>query len=100
VDFPHQKEYPSYFWSPESISIILAIMEHTGQDFFLPANNSLKSSKPLSTRIKPNPMKKTYVNGLATHVLHEDKKRIRYQIIATERIMLARHPSTAHNGGE
>jgi hypothetical protein len=68
--------------------------------FFLPVNKSLISSKPLSTRITQNPIKKAYAEGLAAHVAHENKKIIRYHIIATERMMLARHPSTAHNGGE
>jgi hypothetical protein len=69
------------------------------QDFFLSENKSLNNSKPESAIITPNATIKMYANGRAGQVLHEDKKRRRYHIIPTDRMMLPRDPSTAHKGG-
>jgi hypothetical protein len=69
------------------------------QDFFLSENRSLNNSKPVRAMIIPNPPIKTNTKGRAAQVLHEDKKRRRYHIMPTDRMILPRHPSTAHNGG-
>ena len=49
--------------------------------------------------ITPNAMIKINANGRAGQVLHDDKKRRRYQIIPTDKMMLPRDPRTAHSGG-
>ena len=56
--------------------------------------------KPESTIIAQNATKKAKVKGFAAQVLQERKKLIRYQIIATETMMLVRYANTLHNGGE
>jgi hypothetical protein len=82
-----------------SISIIFATSEHTGQDFFLSENKSLNNSKTERAIITPNAAITMNVNGRAGQVLHEDKKRRRYHIIPTDKMMLPSDPSTAHSGG-
>jgi hypothetical protein len=54
----------------------------------------------VSRRITRNPTINARANGRAEHASHEDKKSMRYHIIATETRILARHPITAHKGGE
>jgi hypothetical protein len=80
--------------------MIREIKEQTGQDFFLPGNNSPDSLKAESTMIAQNATKKTNVIGFAAQVLQVTKKLIIYHIIATETMMLVRYANTLHNGGE
>ena len=70
--------------------MILEINEQTGQDFFLAGNNSPYSLRAESTIIVQNAIKKINVKGFAAQVRQVTKKLIRYQIIATETMMLVR----------
>ncbi|HUT37703.1 MAG TPA: hypothetical protein VMW77_00170 [Methanoregula sp.] len=56
--------------------------------------------RPESTIIAQNATKKAKVKGFAAQVLQVKKKLIRYQIIATETMMLERYANTLHKGGE
>ena len=80
--------------------MIREIIEQTGQDFFLSGNNSSESLRAESTIIAQNAIKNANVKGFAAQVLQVKKKLIRYQIIATETMMLVRYANTLNNGGE
>jgi hypothetical protein len=80
--------------------MILEINEQAGQGFFLAGNNRSDSLRAESTIIAQNATKKTKVRGFAAQVLQERKKLIRYQIMATETMMLVRYANTLNNGGE
>jgi hypothetical protein len=94
-----EKPFISLYGTLPSISIIFATSEHTGQDFFLSENKSLNNSNPERAIIIPNATIKMNANGRAGQELHEDKKRRRYHIIPTDKMMLPSDPSTAHSGG-
>jgi hypothetical protein len=80
--------------------MIREINKQAGQDFFLSGNNSVNSWRADSMMIAQNATKKINVIGFAAQVLQVTKKLIRYQIIATETMMVLRYASTLHNGGE
>jgi hypothetical protein len=76
------------------------IIEQAGQPFFLSGNSITNNLKAEITIIARNAIKKTKVKGFAVQVLHEKKKMMRYQIIATEIMIFTRYANTLHNGGE
>ena len=80
--------------------MIRVINEQAGQDFFLSGNSIPKSLNEEIAIIARNAIKKTKVRGFAVHELQEEKKLIRYQIIATEITIFTRYANTFHNGGE
>ena len=80
--------------------MIRVIIEQAGQDFFLSGNNNPDSLRAERTIIAQKATKNANVIGFATQVLQVPKKLIRYQIIATETIMLVRYANTLNNCGE
>lgn len=70
--------------------MIRLIIEQAGQDFFFSGNSIPNNLNAEITIIARNATKKTKVNGFTVQVLQDKKKLMRYQIIATDRMMFTR----------